>query len=707
MAKKKPVPEEPLSFMARLKRHHIFRVASAYAVAAYVLILVANAVFPDIGLSRSEVRYIIAAAALLFPVALVLGWMFIPPSKQNPDRFSHWQQLRFRLGSVLTVVIVVLVTLSGIYLWHINEHYIKVESVAKTATTPAPSTATAIPTKSIAVLPFENLSTDKNNAYFSAGIQDEILTRLAKIHALKVISRTSTLKYASQPENLKRVGTELGVATVLEGSVQRAGEQVRVNVQLIDASDDSHLWAETYDRDLKNIFSAETDIATKVAVALQAQLLPKESAGIASIPTQDPVAYDLFLKAEYLLNTVSSEAAKDPDSAVNQAVALYTEALQHDPRFILAYAHRSFIQSFAYWFGYGGHRQTQIVQARNDAMKALALNPEDPEAQLAMGYVYYYGERNYPKALAEFTKAGKSLPNNPNVIVAIAYIQRRQGKIAETIPDIRRALVIDPRNVSYPLEIGNSYKTLGRYREAEAEYKLALELVPGNHDVLANLIMTLILEGKFQAAQSTLASTHTVSDPQGSIALTAYDFMRLHRNPDGMLVALATAPVWSVYYWTHGEVPSALLRGDAYSMAKDGTKAASAYAEAARLLYEARQRTPEDSGVWRALSELNVALGKNTEALEAAQRALALLPVSKDAIVGTFNLYNLATIKIRIGNISGGLSDLEQLLRVPHGQVISAAYLRLDPDWDTVRQDQRFKALLKKYANDNSNSQGT
>jgi len=327
--------DESLSFMARLKRHHIFRVASGYAVAAYVLILVANAVFPDIGLSRADVRYIIAAAALLFPVALVLGWMFIPPSKQNPDQFSHWQQLRFRVGSVLAVVIVVIVTLSGIYLWHINERYIKVESVAKTTATPALSAVTAIPAKSIAVLPFENLNVDKKDAYFVVGTQDLILTKLADIGGLKVISRTSTTQYSSHPDSLRKIGAQLGVATILEGSVQKAGDQVLINVQLIDAKTDNHIWAQSYQRTLENVFGVEGEVAQAVADALKTQLTPAEQQHVAAVPTQNAAAYGAFLKAESLAFK-AQDTFKEADYLA--ADAAYRKAIALDPDFALAYA---------------------------------------------------------------------------------------------------------------------------------------------------------------------------------------------------------------------------------------------------------------------------------------------------------------------------------------------------------------------------------
>ncbi|MGH7745917.1 MAG: hypothetical protein ACREQ5_14225, partial [Candidatus Dormibacteria bacterium] len=265
--------------MARLKRHHIFRVASVYAIAAWVLMQLANSIFPGMGWPRQGVLILIVAMALLFPVVLILGWMFIPPSKENPAKFSHWQHLRFRLGAVLAVVIVALVVISAVYLWHAHTRHLKAEKITiaeAPVVTPAPVTATSIPAKSIAVLPFENLSDDKTNAYFVCGMQEMILTKLANIGDLKVIASTSTQSYSSHPEDLKVITQQLRVATVLEGSVQKIGNQVLINVQMIDVNTDNHLWAESYKRTLSDIFDVEAEVAQKVAQALNARLTETE-----------------------------------------------------------------------------------------------------------------------------------------------------------------------------------------------------------------------------------------------------------------------------------------------------------------------------------------------------------------------------------------------------------------------------------------------
>src|SRR5438105_4189142 len=316
--------------------------------------------------------------------------------------------------------------------------------------------------KSIAVLPFENLSRDPENAYFVDGTQDEILTRLSKISALKVISRTSTTRYTSHPDNLRQIARELGVANMLEGSVQRAEGAVRVTVQLIETETDSHLWAETYDRDIKNIFSVESEIAQNVADALRAKLLPEETGRVANVPTKNPEAYDLFLKAEYFANQFYSARTKDTLEAVKRAANLYENAVADDPNFALAYARLAYLKARVYWYNIDP-KPGVIDAAQHATERALTLQPELGEAHLSMGFVHYWGNRDYKPALAEFEKARKGLPNNPNILTAIAYVHRRQGKMEEALHELEQAPPLDPRDNQWPREIGSTFVYMRRY----------------------------------------------------------------------------------------------------------------------------------------------------------------------------------------------------------------------------------------------------
>jgi TolB-like protein/class 3 adenylate cyclase/Tfp pilus assembly protein PilF len=558
----------------------------------------------------------------------------------------------------------------------------------------APAAATVAPPQSVAVLPFENLSGDPNNAYFSAGIQDEILTRLAQVGALKVVSRTSTLKYASHPENLKSVGLELGVAAVLEGSVQRAGDTARINVQLIDAATDTHLWAETYDRSMKDIFSAENDVATKIADALKAKLQPRESARIAEVPTHDAAAYDLYLQAEYLNNSIHDflVSDKDADSANAKALKLYSDAIARDPAFMLAYAHRSSLESLIFFNGKGA---ALLPQARKDAEKALSLDPASPDAHLAMGYVHYYGERDYAKALEEYDLVIQDYPNDPEVYLAVGMVHRRLGEYDAAIVSFKRAADLDPANqIRYLTYIESTLVVLGRFTDAFAVVDRLAAIHPDNYQPNIERASLFIAEGKLDQAQAVLQAVSAQAAADQDFIFLSYYIARLRRDPAAMLKALsqATEPL------AGDNVPVSLHRGDVYAMLHEDAKAQAEYAEAARVLEDWRKRDPESSDLWSATSNLEVSRGNKAAALEAARHAVAITPTSADALNGPNYLYNLAVVEAHVGEATAALSDLDTVLSKPYGSAISMPTLRLDPDWDPVRQDPRFDALLKKYS---------
>jgi serine/threonine-protein kinase len=306
---------------------------------------------------------------------------------------------------------------------------------------PAPAAA---PAKSIAVLPFENLSEDKANAYFATGMQDEILTRLASIHDLKVISRTSTLKYQSHPEDLRTVGAQLGVASVLEGSVQRAGDQVHINLQLIDASDDSHLWAQSYDREIKDIFAVERDIAQSVADALKAQLMPAEATRVAATPTQNPAAYDFYLRGMAHFNKAYDQDVLTA-AEVPQAIALFEQALAADPKFALADAQLAYAHMFMY-FNAADRTETRLAAAKTAVDRSLASQPDLGEAHFALAVYHYWGRREYGPALEQLRLARETLPNSADVVTIIAAVARRQNRWDEAITGFRQATLLDPRS---------------------------------------------------------------------------------------------------------------------------------------------------------------------------------------------------------------------------------------------------------------------
>ncbi|MGH8397122.1 MAG: tetratricopeptide repeat protein [Gammaproteobacteria bacterium] len=678
--------EESLSFMARLKRHHIFRVASAYAVAAYILILVANAVFPDIGLSRADVRYIIAALALLFPVALVLGWMFIPPSNENPDKFSHWKQLRFRVGSVLTVVIVVLVTLSGIYLWRANVRYMKAEAVATTnapSTMTAPTATTAIPAKSIAVLPFENLSADKNNAYFADGMQDLILTKLADIGDLKVISRTSTESYGSHPGNLKSIAQQLGVATILEGSVQKAGNQVLINVQLIDANTDSHIWAQSYQRTLDNIFGVEGDVATQIANALNAKLTPADTAAVDKIATHNPAALQAFLKAVYFLDDYNRTG---DEAELARSVPLAKEAIQEDPNYADAYA----LLALAYQKL--GHNREAEAATRH----ALALDPGNADAHKVYAFVLV-DKGEFDAAIAEARKAVALPSHGAGDIDGLGFTLLYAGRFDEAAKAFERAIEAAPTD-------NFSRKWLAvvmalRRRYPEARNSLLYVTASNPNDVTAVHELAVVERlgwGDLAAARKALQSTATPVASSWALSEAWFDLDFAARDYTAAEAVVAAAPAAMF-----DDTPRALYEAQIERAQSDTTKARSAFAAARDQLETKLKAAPNDPYLHAELAQALAGLGDGDAAVTEAKRAIALLPIGHRTLREPAALVNLASVYAHTDQAGDAVEVLARLLAMPAGMDISVEDLRINPEWDPIRKDPRFQALLKKYAIDN------
>ncbi|MGH8092307.1 MAG: tetratricopeptide repeat protein [Chthoniobacterales bacterium] len=670
-------------FLQRLKQRKLVQWAVAYVAAAFALLQGIDIIASRFGWPDWIERALIIASCIGFFVVVVLAWY-------------HGERGVQKVNGIELVILALLLSLGGGFLWR----YASVShpaAVSVSAATPAASVA--ITEKSIAVLPFENLSRDPDNAYFVDGTQDEILTRLAKISALKVISRTSTMRYASHPDNLRQIARELGVAHILEGSVQRAEGSVRVNVQLIETETDSHLWAETYDRDIKNIFSVESEVAQKVADALRARLLPAESARVANEPTKNPEAYDWFLKAEYFANQVYSATEKDPAKTTQQAANLYQSAIAADPDFALAYARLSYLKAKAYWYNFDPSPEA-IDTAQQAAARALALQPELGEAHLAMGYVHYWGHREYERALTEFEKARQSLPNNPNVLAGIAYVHRRQARMEEALHELKQATALDPRDNQWPREIGSTFVYMRRYTEADPAYERALALVPEDFETQVNRVGALMMSGDVRAASEALAAIPAGVDPEGTVSLTRWQLALAMHEPDKALAALEHAPDWLLDTWPSTREPASLLRAQALAQKGDLGAARAAFLEAQQALEGLLGNSRVEAAAQGCLSLTYAGLGQKEAALAAGRRATEELPVSRDVMIGGSYLAQLAMAEAQVGEKDSALKHIEQLLTIPVGHVLSTASLGLDPGWDLLRKDPRFQALLTKYGSD-------
>jgi len=686
-----------MSFIAELKRRNVIRMAGLYLVGAWLIVQVSSTVLPMFDAPTWLPRSIVIILAVGFIPALIFSWAFelTPEGIKRDEDVSPEESIAPQTAQRMNRAIIVVLALALGYFGFDKF----VLAPRREATQIAVATKSAVQqamqatnNKSIAVLPFENLSEDKSNAYFAAGMQDEILTRLAGIHDLKVISRTSTEQYASHPPNLKIVAEQLGVATVLEGSVQKADGKVRINLQLIDAHNDSHLWAQNYDRDLKDVFAVQSDVAEKVADALKAQLLPAESAHIASVPTKNPEAYDLFLKAEYFSNQFDLATAKDPADAVLKATGFYESAIAADPDFALAYARLSYLKANAYFTGRDSSPQA-IVAAQAAAAKALALQPNLPEAHLAMGYVHYWGYRDYTAALAEFATARASLPD-ANVITAIAYVHRRQGNLLQAVSEFEQAAALDPRNTKLPGDVGATLLGLRRYADAVSACDRALALAPDNIDAHVYRATALRMRGDLEGASRSLATIPDDYDPQGSASLARFDLALTMRQPDAALAAIAKAPTWLLDNKSNVLIPATLLRGRALALKGDSATAHAAFLAAQQALQGLPRESRDQAGAQSNFAEVHVGLGQKDAGLAAARRAADLLPLSRDMLAGVFYLARLAKIEAQVGETDSALKHVEQLLAAPAGREVSAASLRTDPAWDPLRKDPRFQKLI-------------
>jgi TolB-like protein/Flp pilus assembly protein TadD len=562
--------------------------------------------------------------------------------------------------------------------------------------TPA-QVAAAIPAKSIAVLPFANLSNDKANGYFVDGMQDLILTKLADIGDLKVIARTSTQGYGSHPQNLAQVGQQLGVATLLEGSVQKAGNEVLVNVQLIDAKTDAHIWAQSYQRTLDNVFGVEGEVATKVATALNAKLSPQAAAQLATNLSGNHDANDLYLRAEYFADRghINSDTAQ-----WKQALPLYRQAVGLAPDFALARARLSYVESELAWFGGGGEDVAQLnADARTQAGQALKLAPGLPEAQLALGYCDYYGKGDYAAALRAFSAVLKLRPNDTDALAAQGYVQRRQGNFDASVDSFKQSLALDPRNTSLAFELGSTYMMTSRYTEAEAAFHHALALDPANVRAKYLLSQTLLLaNGDVPAALAAAAGDDSQLRQQQVALLT------LQRKYHAALTLLDGIPDTPDNF-NYTTSPKALQQANLYWLLGDAARARTLYE---RALPEARAQMAAAGGVkinealvWGNIADAEVGVGQTREALAAIAKSQALVDATHDQSYGPQEMEWNAGLYASADRGNLAVPLLARALGSPGiGFNYSPVLLWLDPAWDPIRKTAAFQALLKKYAKD-------
>ena len=663
-------------FFEEVKRRKVYRVAAAYVIAAGGMIQLASAAFPAWELPNWALRLVIVLLLIGFPIALILAWAFdVTPSgiKATPPVSSVAGSGRRRNIIMLVSTGVLVSAVAGFFLLQ-NAAAHKID-------------------KSIAVLPFENLSDDKENAYFADGIQDDVLTNLAKIGDLKVISRTSVMSYRGKPSSVREIGKALGVSAILEGTVRkdRNSNRVRVNVQLINAGNDEHIWAQEYDRDLTDMFAIQTDLAQKIADELQAKLSPSEKAQLTRKPTEIGEAYLAYVQARNLY-------VPEDFSKLKESEQLYERALQLDPKFALAAAGLSRTESWI--FHTHDPTPAREEKARVLAERALKLQPDLPEAHLARGFSYYYGGNDYDSALREFETAQRGLPNAAEAYLAIGAIQRRQGHWAESTANLEKAASLNPKD-SWPLQnLFFNYQMTRNYEAAGKTLDRALEIDPKSL-TLSELKAKLALDAHgdlsaFVKLVDALQGMPVDAVQHETIANMRVYMLILQRRFAEALSAAENLPEQH----QGGEEPAGLagkysIIGAIKKKLRDESGSREALLKAKATIEEQLRIAPANSTRRCQYGLVLAWLGEKEAAITEARRAMDLLPESKDAFGGPDLTEVAAQVYGIVGEKEQAFTLLDHLLSVP--SAVTVPNLKINPLWDPLRDDPRFQALLDKY----------
>jgi len=674
------------AFFERLRQRKIVQWALAYLAGAFALIQGVDIIAQQFGWPGELRRGVTIVLAIGFFVTIVLAWY-------------HGERGTQRVSGTELLILALLMSIGGGLLWRLagTSH----ESASTTALSPdAPAVADSnrvpLPTmrdKSIAILPFENLSEEKSNAYFASGMRDEILTRLAGIRDLKVTSRTSTEQYGSHPSDLRTIAAQLGVVAVLEGSVQRVGNAVHINVQLIDARNDAHLWAESYDRELKDIFGVERDVAEKVAEALKAKLMPEDVARVARVPTHDSEAYDLYLRALAHYNRANDQYILTPVE-MPRAIALFEQALARDPQYARAAAALASAHMYMYWFG-PDRNDARLEAARIAAERALALQPDLGDAHYAMALYVYWGHRDYAAARAETQLARRTMPNNSNVEITDASIARRQGQWEAALSGYKRSAEFNPRSSAPYYEIGQTYMNMRRYAEADAAYSQAVELTPGpDTELVRRGQNTVFWTGDVEPMRAAVSALKPGTDSYDASGWRIFQVAWWSRDFKAAAELADAAGEGNWYDESNQVVPKRLCLAWAYTALGDHERAKPLYAELREQMLTAIADRPEDPDRHMILALAAAGLGMKDEAIAEGRKGAALMPVERDAYSGPGYAARLAQVYVRVGENAQAIDVIHELLTIPAGIVMSAAYLRVDPVWDPLRGDPRFQELI-------------
>ena len=681
----------PRNFFSELKRRNVYRAAVAYGVVAWFLTQLTTQVFPFFEIPNSTVRFVVIALAVGFPIAMLLSWLYeltpegivrtddLDPAQARTVQRAAGRILDFIIIGVLLLVIAMLIVGRRPFYRQTGE---------------------SVSQKSIAVLPFENLSRDPDNAYFATGIQDEILTRIAKIAALKVISRVSTQHYPTRPENLSEIAHQLGVANILEGSVQRAAGQVHVNVQLIRAATDEHLWAESYDRKLENIFGVETEVAGAVAEALKAKLTGAEQHALGQKPTNNPEAYDAYLRGLALYGEANTL------DEFSKSIQPFEEAVRLDPNFAMAWAMLARLNSN--WYFWVEAKPSLRAAAQKSLEAALRLQPDLPEVQLAQAFYQYWVLHDLEGARPNFERLLTKLPNDTDIPLTLVTISLTQGRWDESRAYVDRAIELNPRDRGFRIQSAWVREATRDFAAALRCYDEALSIWPEDPYLIAGKASIYQPLGELDQADALLQKLHPTAKndarAEPGILGAIYDQAKLRRRYTDTIELLrsllAQAGSLPVYTRTYR-----LMLCDLERLSGDVARAKASYAQARDELEQTLKEQPDDASVSAAnnsaafanadLAKVYAGLGDGQLAMKYVERAISLKPASQDAWDGPRFEYIRAKIAARFGQNDLAISILAHLLRIPYRDPITPAWLRLDPDFDPLRGDPRFRKLCE------------
>ncbi len=648
---------DPATFLTELKRRKVYRVAVAYAIVAWLLIQAASILFPTFEAPLWVMKVFVSAVILGFPVALILAWAFelTPEGIRRSEEIPPREPETSKTGSRWTAIIVAAAVLAAALFAF---QFARTRKVA-TAELPKQTAPAATLDKSVAVLPFENLSSDKENAFFAQGIQDEIITTLSRISGLRVISRTSTARYSSAPENLPEIARQLRVSNVLEGSVQKAGDRVHINVQLIQADNDAHLWAQSYDRQLTDIFGVEGEVAKSIAESLQATLSPQEKARVETKPTTNADAYVLYLRARDY-QTRPDNLLQDFRSAIN----LYDQAIKLDPKFALAHARLSATASFVYHF----YEPTETWKQKADAeaLESLRLQPNLGEAHLALGLYHYYVEGDYDAALRQFGVAAEALPNDGDVGLYTAAVLRRSGHWTQALAAYQHAEQLDPRNAITLYDASQTYFGLRDWQKAAEGMDRVLALFPDSFNVkIQRAYIEFYWKGSTAPIKAALQSLPPNLDPDGVVTFARWDVSLMDRDVNAADKALTACQLDTISSQTGVRLPKSYLQACVDLVRGDTAKAQSEFEAARPAIEKIVADSPQDGTRRAQLGLLYAFLGRKEDALREGQRAMELKPITHDVIEGAIveDFYTLTCA--RLGNTDEAINRIERLLTTP------------------------------------------